>query len=388
MPPSQVVLTIAKRLRAYRLYHRRLLGEIARVATRTVTAAIRTLTGERDLAVGIVACLQAHGSRANWHPHLHLLVTDGGFRPDGTFVTWPAHDTARLTEAFRRAVLRLFVRVDLFDEDQAAGMLTWPHSGFHVHTAVVRRVAIGSSFANAARRASATAICAFNGANTAKSGANSAVNVGDRSSAAIRVGTHALALVGTRSPSRRTRAFASAMSRVRVPTSASRTASSARTCRRASERREAGRHAPVSHASIRVRASRVSVLVRRERLAYIGPSFGSATMTSWPSDSTWRATHSRSVLASSRMRASGRSPSTAVHRSRLVAIRRAVIVPSSAVMHSGLSRLCRSRPMISVAIGLPICAPSSDGQRVDRGGTAGISTLPWRSSRRFIPTIS
>ncbi len=46
------------------------------------------------------------------------------------------HDTGKLTEAFRRAVLRLFVHLDLFDEDQAAGMLTWPHSGFHVHTAV------------------------------------------------------------------------------------------------------------------------------------------------------------------------------------------------------------------------------------------------------------
>ncbi len=46
------------------------------------------------------------------------------------------HDTARLTEAFRRAVLRLFVRLALVDEDQAAGMLTWPHSGFHVHSAV------------------------------------------------------------------------------------------------------------------------------------------------------------------------------------------------------------------------------------------------------------
>ncbi len=131
-----MVRTIPKRLRAYGLYRRRLLGEIARVAARTVTAAMRTLTGERDLAVGIVACLQTHGSRANWHPHLHLLVTDGGFRPDGTFVARPVHDTARLTEAFRRAVLRLFVRLDLFDEEQAAGMLTWPHSGFHVPTAV------------------------------------------------------------------------------------------------------------------------------------------------------------------------------------------------------------------------------------------------------------
>ena len=56
------------------------------MAARTVTAAIRTLTGERELAVGIVACLQTHGSRANWHPQLHLLVTDGSFHPDGTFV--------------------------------------------------------------------------------------------------------------------------------------------------------------------------------------------------------------------------------------------------------------------------------------------------------------
>ncbi len=33
-------------------------------------------------------------------------------------------------------MLRLFVRLALFDEHQAAGMLTWPHAGFHVHTAV------------------------------------------------------------------------------------------------------------------------------------------------------------------------------------------------------------------------------------------------------------
>ena len=136
VPHRQVVLTIPKRLRAYCLYRRRLLGDIARVAARTVTAAVRMLTGERDLAVGVVACLQTHGSLANWHPHVHLLVTDGGFRPDGTFVSWPAHDAAQLTEAFRRAVLRLFVRLELFDPEQAEGMLQWPHSGFHVHDAV------------------------------------------------------------------------------------------------------------------------------------------------------------------------------------------------------------------------------------------------------------
>ncbi len=107
------------------------------MAAHTVTTAVRTLTGEPDLAVGIVACLQTGGSLANWHPHLHLLVTDGGFRPDGAFISWPAHDTAALTEAFRRAVLRPFVRREFFEAHEAQAMLAWPHSGFHVHDAVL-----------------------------------------------------------------------------------------------------------------------------------------------------------------------------------------------------------------------------------------------------------
>ncbi len=56
---------------------------------------------------------------------------------DGTFVPWPAHDTAALTEAFRRAVLRCFVRRGVFEREDAEAMLAWPHSGFHVHDAVL-----------------------------------------------------------------------------------------------------------------------------------------------------------------------------------------------------------------------------------------------------------
>jgi hypothetical protein len=33
-----------------------------------------------ELSVGIVGCIQTHGSLANWHPHIHMIVTDGGFR--------------------------------------------------------------------------------------------------------------------------------------------------------------------------------------------------------------------------------------------------------------------------------------------------------------------
>ncbi len=90
-PHRQVVLTIPKRLRAWCLYRRALLGDLARVVAHIVTAAVRALTQELTLAVGIVGCFQTHGSLANWHPHIHMIVTDGGFRPDRTFVPWPAH---------------------------------------------------------------------------------------------------------------------------------------------------------------------------------------------------------------------------------------------------------------------------------------------------------
>ncbi len=136
VPHRQVVLAVPKRLRPYFLYHRSLLGDLSRVAARTVAAFIRATLGERDLSVGIVSSIQTHGSLANWHPHLHMLVTDGGFRPDGTFVRLPLHDVAILTEAFRRAVLKLFVKRELMDVETAQGMLAWPHSGFHVHDGV------------------------------------------------------------------------------------------------------------------------------------------------------------------------------------------------------------------------------------------------------------
>ena len=58
VPHRQVVLAVPKRLRPYLLYNRALLGDLSRVAARTITAFIRTTVGERSLSVGIVASIQ------------------------------------------------------------------------------------------------------------------------------------------------------------------------------------------------------------------------------------------------------------------------------------------------------------------------------------------
>ena len=67
--------------------------------------------------------------------------------------------------------------------------------------AVASRAAIGLRAATSAMRSFATTMCALRGAKTAHSGASAVVSAGDRSRSAIRVGTHALALVGPRTPS-------------------------------------------------------------------------------------------------------------------------------------------------------------------------------------------
>lgn len=87
VPHRQVVLTLAKRLRVYCLYRR---------AARGLAPGRRPHRDRRwctpppaRRTYGIIACPQIHGSLANWHPHLHLVVTDGGFRPTGPSCAGP-----------------------------------------------------------------------------------------------------------------------------------------------------------------------------------------------------------------------------------------------------------------------------------------------------------
>ena len=126
----QVVLTLPKRLRAYFLHDRRRLGLLSRIATRTLRAYVQATLGEREAVPGVIACVQTFGSVAHLHPHLHVLMTEGAFRRDGAFVALPRPDPAVLEEAWRRSVLAEFVRRGWLEEDEAAGMLGGPHSGF------------------------------------------------------------------------------------------------------------------------------------------------------------------------------------------------------------------------------------------------------------------
>jgi len=141
VPHRQVVLTIPKTLRIFFKYRRKLLGELCRSAARSLAVYFEALTGE-ELVPGIIAAVQTFGDRINFHPHLHLLMTEGGVDQVGTFHRIPRLDDARLAEVFAREVLKLLVNRGLLSPEWAERIRSWRHTGFNVHSRVHARTKI------------------------------------------------------------------------------------------------------------------------------------------------------------------------------------------------------------------------------------------------------
>jgi hypothetical protein len=68
-----------------------------------------------------------------WHPHGHVLVTDGGFTEDGAFRSLRDWDGEALMRLFRERPLARLVEKHAISEELAAKLLAWRHPGFSVH---------------------------------------------------------------------------------------------------------------------------------------------------------------------------------------------------------------------------------------------------------------
>jgi hypothetical protein len=83
-----------------------------------------------------VGFVQTAGELLNFHPHVHVLITDGGFLPDGAFRTLAWFDSRHVERLFRAEVLRMFLDKELVTEATIDNLLSWRHSGFSAHGAV------------------------------------------------------------------------------------------------------------------------------------------------------------------------------------------------------------------------------------------------------------
>jgi hypothetical protein len=85
---------------------------------------------------GVVAVIQTFGNRLNFHPHLHMLVTEGGRTSDGSFQPVPIFNDTALARIFAHEVLALLVSKDLISPEIRDKILSWRHTGFGVHSKV------------------------------------------------------------------------------------------------------------------------------------------------------------------------------------------------------------------------------------------------------------
>ncbi len=90
----------------------------------------------RDVTPGMIAAIHTFGQVLHFHPHLHALVTDGAFAPNGTFVAMPQLDSEPFEKLWQGKVFDLLLKRGKISESLVQQMFSWRHSGFNVHTAV------------------------------------------------------------------------------------------------------------------------------------------------------------------------------------------------------------------------------------------------------------
>ena len=137
VPHRHWVFTIPRVLRGLFERERRLLGMLSRSAFDAVRLTFAKQLGRPDVVPGCVASLQTFGAYANFHPHVHALVTDGVFTPAGAFLPLPEPDAEQVEQRFRRLLLRRLHRAGRLSEEFRDQLLSWVRPGFSVRATQV-----------------------------------------------------------------------------------------------------------------------------------------------------------------------------------------------------------------------------------------------------------
>ena len=133
VPHRHVVLSIPKILRRYFLYDRRLLSDLSRCGWEALKVFYTTGVSDEKVVPGAVVATQTFGDFLGFHPHLHILVSDGCFHKNGMFSVSPAVDTKSIEKIFRHKVLKMLLSKGRITQDMIRLLDKWRHTGFNVY---------------------------------------------------------------------------------------------------------------------------------------------------------------------------------------------------------------------------------------------------------------
>jgi hypothetical protein len=86
----------------------------------------------REILSGAVLVYQSFGDMMRFNSHWHGIILEGGFDLYGNFVFIPIHALDKMTEVFRRRIIRFFLDKELITEAFASNLLSWKNSGFSI----------------------------------------------------------------------------------------------------------------------------------------------------------------------------------------------------------------------------------------------------------------
>jgi hypothetical protein len=136
LPHRQFVFSIPKALRIYFRHDQKLFASVSSLIFCLIRAFYRLAAGTPLLETASAVAFQPFGDFLRANAHWHAIVLEGGFDDDGRFLFLPIHDTQKLTETFRRAVLKLLMSKALITEEFASTLLCWKNSGFSIDNQV------------------------------------------------------------------------------------------------------------------------------------------------------------------------------------------------------------------------------------------------------------
>jgi hypothetical protein len=136
---------LANGLRGIFRKRRQLLTHLFHTATETLRDAFRTRLHLPDGRIGAIGAVHTFGDYLIFHPHLHVLAANGLFTPDGHFHCMPAEDRDPAIELSRHSFLHALREAKLISPGKLADLLSWKHSGFHIHDGGEKPVAAHDS---------------------------------------------------------------------------------------------------------------------------------------------------------------------------------------------------------------------------------------------------
>jgi hypothetical protein len=137
VPHRQYVFSLPILLRGYFKYDRRLLSKLCRCAYDSHSLFLRTHIKLEKGVPGAAMVVHTFGNSPNkFHPHVHLIATDGLFAGTCTFYVMRDIDLKPLEEIFRAKILKMLQKEGKIDQELISKLLKWKHSGFGIDNGI------------------------------------------------------------------------------------------------------------------------------------------------------------------------------------------------------------------------------------------------------------